>query len=53
MVGISVFYDQHYNMGVAEQNGCAIRVSLQELTSLKLKEAVNKVLENARFIFFL
>lgn len=48
MVGISVFFDQHFNMGIAEKNGYGIRVPLHELSTQKLKEAINNVLGNAR-----
>lgn len=50
MVGISISFDQHFNMGIAEQKGFGMRIPLQELSTQNLKEAINKVIRNARFV---
>lgn len=52
MVGIPVMFDQRLNMRIAEQKGYGIRVPLEDLSMENLKLAINKVLGNARLVFF-
>lgn len=50
VIGITVFFDQSLNMGLAEQKGYGIRIPYEHLTGPKLKLAIRKIFTDQRFV---
>lgn len=49
MIGISVFFDQHSNMQIAQQRGYAINIPIETLNVKNFQSAVTTIMENSRF----
>ncbi|KAF2881572.1 hypothetical protein ILUMI_24607 [Ignelater luminosus] len=49
MVGIPIYGDQEYNIGIAVNKGYALEVSFEELSEETFCNAINEVLDNPRY----
>lgn len=49
IICIATYFDQNFNMNMAEQRGYGVGVPYEELTTGKLQQAIRKVLTDPRF----